>query len=215
MKTRNKCACQLKTLCGRSFTVILLTILLTGCAEKGGKFKAPAPTLESSMAYCVLGRCSRTPVVMTVFHKFDSMKSFEFRSWIMYDGRIRAHSDKFITVLDKDAKPVCMGAYRWSGFGRTSDVKLTCFRWQSVGVGKFRTEGRQTEGIFAGKGTGTGLIATKEELIAFVYGVTLEESNTAEFRDLWRKYGGPRDSLPDQTPKKTDSVAPLGKDFEI
>jgi|GEM_PF-1468094 len=181
--------------------------------------------LDESTERCRKIRCSASPVLMLVigrdaptekvraasFSEGSSLKGFTFAGMTTYDGRIKPLGPKYLAYRDPRGNLVCQGYYSWSGFGRTSEVRLRCFEDSALVTGKIRNAGRQKRGRFKGKGVGTGVLAFDGGLVAVVYGVDPPEIEEKNFKELWVKYGGDTGEIPGRFPKRVKKVPLLNK----
>jgi len=181
--------------------------------------------LDESTRHCRNTRCSTTPVLMLVigrdaqtekvraasYSELPKLKGFTFAGLTTYDGRIKPLGPKYLAYRDLEGNLVCQGYYSWSGFGRTSEVKLRCFEDSALVSGKIRNAGRQVRGRFKGKGVGTGVLSFEGGLVAVVYGVDPPEIEDKNFRELWVKYGGNAGEIPGRFPKRVKKVPLLNK----
>lgn len=88
-------------------------------------------------------------------------------------------------------RQICKGGYVWNGWGWTSDVIVDCFTKKLNGQGVFNSDGKQSEGPYAGKSKGTGMVKFSDgALFLVIYGLLPSETSSNNFPELWKKYGG-------------------------
>jgi len=188
---------------GKSMFVLCAALFLAGCAGE-------TITLKQSTDYCDTGRCSRTPVLaMVIGEKAPSVETdkvstaerkkvtgFTFVGWTQYDRRLYPLGQKVLKYMDTEGNVVCRGFYDWGGFGRVSDVQAHCFSSRELVKGKIRNNGRQLNGIYRGKGVGTGVLEYQGGLITVIYGIDPPELKTMDFKQLWLRYGGDENEIP-------------------
>ncbi len=175
---------------------LLSAFFLIGCSSNGIETKQVSE-FEKLKTFCRINYCSATPIAVAVLGGKQELKSYEFAGWVRYDPRIEMNRLQTLEILDRDRQPVCQGGFVWKGWSRSSVARLNCFADARHGKGVFRSHGRQKEGPYKGKGTGTGVFHMENGLLMmFAYGILPEEAKNGDFRKIWLKYGGDKLDLP-------------------
>lgn len=216
----------------RRLFLLGLVFVVSGCAgahvsidEKSGLVtqglnSGAAASLSTSSRYCQVGNCSRSSVLMLVLGRktaqenavnapttqASKIRKFIFSGSTLYDGRVSPKGPKYLSYRDAEDALVCQGYYSWSGFGRTSEVKLRCFADSTEVTGDIRTIGLQPKGRYKGRGMGTGVLKFDGGVVALIYGLDPVDLKSKDFLQLWIQHGGAAKELPvqqEKLPKRT------------
>ncbi len=177
----------------RGLVCLFAGLLLGGCTTM---LKPPYTPGESGSArasfdFCEQGAsCTLTPMAMVLIDKVDPNRSYDFRSWMLYDTRDFPLGQRYVALMNESNDPICRGFYSWYGLNMSVPVAMTCFESTERGTGDFHFSGLQTHGPFKGKRNGAGVINLPSAKIYFVFGATPDETKTTAFDQLWNKYGG-------------------------